>query len=338
MKKRKPTIKDVAQRANVSVATVSRVLNNLPGFSIETEKHVRDAMKELNYQYNAVARDLKNKKTNTIAVLIPDVETTFYVKILSAIEHMARKVHYSVMVCFIGVSGSAMQEYIQMLTEKRVDGIIGCSIPPIEHIGKLLYNSGIPCVLVSTLPVAQYPMPYVRVDDYQASYAATSYLISRGHRRIAMLAGSENDEIAGKLRLEGYLSALEAHGIRENRELIEYTLFSFESGVPAARKLLAKREQFTAIVACSDDVALAVCMVAYEQGLSIPEDISVIGYDNTKTAEMAIPSLTTVSQPLYEMGQKAFEQMVELQEGRFPASVILPYQIVERKSVRTITE
>lgn len=334
--KRKNTIKDVAQKANVSVATVSRVLNNLPGFSAETEKRVRDAMEELDYQYNAIARDLKNRKKNTIAVLIPDVNTRFYESILSAVEHMAREAQYSVVVCHIGVSGSEIQDYIQTLTENRVTGIIGCSIPPIEELDAMLYNSGIPCVLVSTLPVAKYQIPYIRVDDYQASYAITSYLIKKGHRKFAILAGPDNDVIAGNMRLQGCMDALSDFQIEVNQDLVLHTLFDFKSGLIAARELLKKKDQFTAIVTCCDDVAAAVNVAAYEEGLSVPEDFSVVGYDNSSVAEMTVPPLTTVSQPFYEMGKRAYEQLMLVIDGKAPESIILPYEIVERKSVRTI--
>lgn len=331
-----PTIKDVAAKANVSVATVSRVLNGLSGFSVETEKKVREAMASLGYQYNAIARNLKMKKTNTIAVLIPRVETTFYLNILNGIEDAANDQNYSMMVCHVGISGSRTREYIKMLTERQVDGIIGCSLPPDEGIDKLIAESGVPCVLVSTLST-RYSIPYIRVDDCEAAYAATSYLIAKGHKSIAMLAGTKDDVVAGKLRLEGYQKALADHRLPMDEELIEYTGFSYETGLQAARKLLKSQKKFTGIMACCDEVAVAAIMAAYESGLSVPEDFSIIGYDNTRTAEMAIPPLTTVSQPLYEMGKRALQMLTGLLEnGIRPESEIMPFEIVERKSVRQV--
>lgn len=331
-----PTIKDVAEKANVSVATVSRVLNGLPGFSVETEKRVQNAITELGYQYNAIARNLKTKKSNTIAVLIPQVETTFYVKILDGVEDTAQNQGYSVMICHVGVSGRRTREYIRMLTERQVDGIIGCSLPPDEEIDKFMVECGIPCVLVSTLS-SRYSIPYIRVDDYRASYAATSYLIGKGHRKIAMLAGSQDDVVAGILRTEGYRKALVEHRITPDDGLVEYTRFSYETGLQAARNLLKSRKCFSAIVACCDEVAVAAISAANEAELNVPEDFSVIGYDNTRTAEMAIPPLTTIAQPLYEMGKQAFEMLrLEMEQGRKAANKILPYEIVERCSVKDI--
>lgn len=329
-----PTIKDVAEKAHVSVATVSRVLNNLPGFSSDTEKRVREAIDSLGYQYNAVARNLKMKKTNIIAVLIPQVETTFYVKILNGIEDAAQNRGYNIMVCYVGISGNRTQEYIKMLLERQVDGIIGCSLPPNEKIDTMMAECGIPCVLVSTLST-RYSIPYIRVDDRNASYAATTYLIKNGHRKIAMLAGSQDDVVAGVLRLEGYRKALEDHCIPFNEHLIHYTRFSYETGLLAAKELLASGEDFTGIVACCDEVAVAAISVAYKAGKKVPDDFSIIGYDNTKTAEMAIPPLTTVSQPLYSMGQQAFEMLrLKIEQRKQPANTILPFEIIERNSVR----
>lgn len=331
-----PTIKDVAQKANVSVATVSRVLNDLPGFSAETEKIVEDAIQTLGYQRNAVARNLKMKKSNTIAALLPQVETTFYVKILSGIEDMAQDYGYSVIICHVGVSGVRTKDYMKILMERQVDGIIGCSLPPKEEIDTLMANSNIPSVLVSTLSY-QYPIPYIKVDDFQAIYAATAYLVSKGHKKIAMLAGSNDDIIAGIPRLSGYKQALKDNQLSVNEKLIKYTRFSYDTGLSAMAELLNEKEEFTAIIACCDEVAVAALSVAYEKGLSVPQDFSIIGYDNTIIAEMAIPPLTSVSQPLYEMGRKAFAMLLEnIEEGIVASSQVVPFEIVERKTVRRL--
>ncbi|MVB12467.1 Catabolite control protein A [Caprobacter fermentans] len=331
-----PTIKDVAEKANVSVATVSRVLNGLTGFSAETEVRVRNAIAELGYQFNAVARNLKLKKTNIIAVLIPQVETTFYVKILNGIEDAAQNCGYSVMVCHVGISGNRTQEYIKMLAERQVDGIIGCSLPPDEKIDTLMAECEIPCVLVSTLS-SRYSIPYIRVDDFKASYAATTYLISKGHKNIAMLAGSQDDVVAGVLRLKGYRKALEDNRIPYSPKLVQYTRFSYETGLQAAKDLLNSGESFTGVVACCDEVAVGAISAAYEAGLKVPDAFSVIGYDNTRTAEMAVPPLTTVSQPLYPMGEQAFHMLQnEMEQGKKAENQILPYEIVERDSVKKV--
>lgn len=330
-----PTIKDVAKEANVSVATVSRVLNGLPGFSADTEKKVQNAIATLGYQYNAVARNLKMKKTNIIAVLLPQVETTFYVKILNGIEDAAQNSGYNVMLCHVGVSGSRTREYIKMLVERQVDGIIGCSLPPNEEIDTLMSDSKIPSVLVATLS-HDYKIPYIKIDDFKAEYAATDYMVKMGHRSIVFLSGPLNDAIAGVPRLNGYKQALEDNGIQFDENLVAYTEFSYETGISAFQQILKKKVKFTAIVACCDDVAIAAQTVGFKNGIIVPRDVSIIGFDNTRTAEMAIPPLTTISQPLYAMGTSAFEMLVEEIKTGKSRSQIVPFEIVERQSVAKI--
>lgn len=330
------TLKDIAREANVSVATVSRVLNNLGGYSEETRKNVMSVIQRLNYRRNEVARNLKIKKSNTIAILIPKVETTYYINISAGIEDMAQKSGYSVIICHVGVSGSRTKEYIKMLEQRQVDGIIGCSLPPNEDIDALMVDSKIPSVLVSTLSY-NYTIPYIKIDDFRAEYAATDYLIKKGHRRIAFFSGALNDVVAGVPRLNGYKKALEDNNIPFDENLVEYSYFSFETGLKAAENLFNKHVDFTAIVTCCDEVALAAISVAYRYGLSVPRDFSIIGFDNTHIAEMAIPPLTTVSQPLYEMGKTSFEMLMEeIETGRKPDSRIVNFEIVERKSVREL--
>lgn len=331
-----PTIKDVAKEANVSVATVSRVLNGLPGFSADTEKKVQNAIAKLGYQYNVVARNLKMKKTNIIAVLLPRVETTFYVKILNGIEDAAQNSGYDVMLCHVGDSGSRTREYIKMLMERQVDGIIGCSLPPNEEIDTLMSNSKIPSVLVSTLSY-DYTIPYIKIDDFKAEYAATEYLIKKGHRNIVFMSGPLTDVVAGVPRFNGYKRALKDNSIPFNEDLVAYTEFSFETGIKAFQQIVKRNRKFTAVVACCDDVAIASISVGLKNGLITPRDYSVIGFDNTRIAEMAIPPLTTISQPLYEMGTSAFKMLLEeIETGKKPKSIIVPYEIVERSSVAEI--
>lgn len=333
---KKPTVKDVALEAGVSVATVSRVINNIPGFSLETGKRVQDAMEKLGYRFNAVARDLRTTNTYTIATLVPEVESTIYAKILAGIQNMAKSAGYCVLVCHIGADGCDLKEYIDLLEAKRVEGIIGCSIPPTEEFGQIIEASQIPTVLVSTLSPNGHQFSYIKVDDFNAAYSATSYLIRNGHKQIAMISGKLEDKVSGAPRYEGYKAALRDYNLKINEDLIEFTNFSYDEGVIAARKLFKKKEKFTAIVTCSDNVAAAVNMVAREECIRIPEDISVVGYDNTIIAEITIPPLTTVNQPLYEMGQRSFELLEKIWKGCNPEAVIMPFSICERSSVQSI--
>lgn len=332
----KPTIKDVAKKAGVSVATVSRIINGLDGYSEETRSIVMNAIDELGYRRNAIAAHLKIKKTRTIGVLMPKIDTGFYTEILNGIEDSAHKNNYSVIVCNTGSSGARTTEYLNVLCERQVDGIIACSISPKENFDKKIFETHIPSVLVSTLSY-KYPLPYVRVDDYQASYAAVSYLIEKGHKNVAMLAGPLDDPVAGVQRINGYKQALLDNGLNVDEKIIKYSDFNFEVGKASMKELIKEKDKFTAIFAVCDTLAVAALSVAHENGINVPDDISIIGYDNTKEAAMCVPPLTTLAQPLSEMGERAFNMIVKkINSGDQVESIIMPYKIMERATVKKI--
>lgn len=207
-----PTIKDVAQKANVSIATVSRVLHNLGGYSDQTKQKVDQTIKELQYQPNAIARGLINKRTQTIGVLFPDVSSTFSSDLLHGIGEFVHDRNYSVMVCNTDQDGKRTLKYLQLLREKQVDGIIFSSEVLKQEYYDMLGSMKVPVVLVSS-QTDYANVPYVKVDDYQAAYDAVHYLITKGHRSIGMISGTKGDPIAGTPRVEGYRKVLEAHGI-----------------------------------------------------------------------------------------------------------------------------
>ena len=331
----KATIQDVAKKANVSIATVSRILNGQVGYSEETKEKVLLAIKELGYRRNSIARGLVTKKSNIIGVLLPDVSTTFSAEILRGIEDYAHESGYSVVICNTGVDGVRVKEYIETLESRQIDGIINISINMKDDECQLLKDYHIPCVFISMLNY-KYQFPYVKVDDLQAAACATQYLIDKGHKRIAMISGSEDDYVAGGPRLMGYKQALMANQIPIDSQLIKIAGFGFEDGVSATQELL-KEEDFTAIFAVSDHVAVGAIQVIHAMGKKVPDDISVIGYDNTAIAEMCNPPLTSLAQPLYEMGMASVQKILKvIEEKVVVSSEVFNHSIVERKTVREI--
>lgn len=329
----KATIKDVAKSANVSVATVSRILNGLEGYTEETKQRVLRTIDELGYQRNAVARGLVMKNTNTIGVLLPHVSTIFHSQILSGIEDIAQQNGYSVVICNVGEYGVRMIDQIKLLAQRQVDGIILTSINITDEQYEIIESLKIPYILVSMISY-KHQIPYVRVDDLQAAYSATNYLIKKGHKKIAMISGPLNDPIAGQQRLLGYKNALIDNGLEVNEKIIKYGFFGYEHGIRCMEELLSENEKFSAVFAASDDMAVGALQVAYKKGIRVPNDISIMGYDNTKIAEMSIPPLTVVGQPLYEMGSTAIEKLISMIKGdKDIVSTVLRHEIVERDSV-----
>ncbi|MFA9397640.1 MAG: LacI family DNA-binding transcriptional regulator [Clostridiaceae bacterium] len=334
----KPTIKDVAKKANVSVATVSRILNNLPGYSETTKIKVDKIIKELDYHPNSIARGLANKNIKTIAILLPEVSTTFFSEIYKGMEKMAYTQGYSLLICSTGINGIKTEEYISILKQRQIDGVIITSSPITEKDYNSIKTLDIPCILIATMSY-KYQFPYVKINDTHAAYAATEYLIKKGHKKIAMISGNKDDFISGTTRVLGFKRAHIDYNIKLDESLIEYGDFSFDSGILAMDNLLmTKKNEFTAVFAASDDMAIGALNSAYNNNIKIPTDLSIIGYDNTQLAKMSIPPLTTIAQPFFEMGYKSVEKLINMIESKVvEESIILPHSIIKRNSVRNIT-
>ncbi|MNP23406.1 Catabolite control protein A [compost metagenome] len=225
---------------------------------------------------------------------------------------------------------------MQVLREKQVDGIIFSSEVLKEEYYEALKAMDVPVVLVATH--SEYKsVPYVKVDDWKASYEATEYLIHKGHRQIAMIGGYEGDPIAGKPRIDGFKQALLDNGITLRDELIFDGGFRFDQATVAAENLLSTAPEVTAVFAASDEMAIALISVAAKHGISVPEQISVIGYDNLKLAEMSNPPLTTIAQPLYKMGERAADKLISMITSKERVvSEIMPHKIIERNTVKRL--
>lgn len=332
----KITIKEIARRAGVSTATVSRVINGQIGYNDKTKQKVMEIIEETGYMGNASAlKDLtKSKVDKLVALLVPDLETNFYAKIIKGIEDVARKEGYSVLICNTGEEGENALEDIKVLKKRKVSGIMLVGIAPNEELYQVLENTKIPYILISTMSY-KYQIPYIKVDSFQAAYVAVDYLIKQGHEAIAMITGTSKTGISN--RELGYRTAMQDAGLLIDEARIFRGDFSFESGKSEALKLLDMDRSVTAVFAASDDMALGVISAAYEKGVSVPNSLSVIGYDDTKVAKMSVPPLTTVAQPLYDMGVEGMKMLIQYMDSKEkPSSIILPVELKARKSVRTI--
>lgn len=327
----KPTIKDIAKEANVSTATVSRIINGLDGYTEETKIKVLKVIDKLGYNRTVVGLE-----TKTVGVLLPDIATNFYASILKGIEDVAHVNNYSVIICNTGIDGWRTLDYIKVLEQRKVDSIITIGLRISEEYYNALEKSKIPYIQISTISY-RYQIPYIKVDSQQASYAATKYLIDNGHKKIAMISGEAKDVDSGHHRIFGFKQALEDNNLDVNPKLIKYGDFTYESGIECMRELLKGEDEFTAIFAASDDMAVGALSVAYENNINIPNELSIIGYDNTRVSAMSIPPLTTIGQPLYEMGQKGMTMIIKaIENNEKLESIIMPYSIIKRRTVKNI--
>ena len=329
------TIYDVAREANVSMATVSRVVNGNPNVKPATRKKVNEVIERLGYRPNAVARGLASKKTTTVGVVIPDISSMFYAELARGIEDIATMYKYNIILSNSDSNEDKEMHLIQTMLGKQVDGLIFMSSNITEEHIKEFKNSPVPVVLAGTTEdTAQ--IPSVNIDYEQAVIDAITSLTDRGHKKIAMVSGSLQNAIIKTKMIPGYRKALEAANIPYNEEYLVETDMTYDDGMEALNQLMESEDKPTAIFVNSDEAALGVIHAAQDLGISIPEDLEVISSDNTRLALMVRPRLTTIVQPLYDIGAVSMRLLTKLmnKEEVDESTVILPYRIEERDSTK----
>lgn len=328
------TIYDVAREAGVSMATVSRVVNNNPNVKPQTRKKVYEAIERLGYRPNAVARGLASKKTTTVGVVIPDIANANFAEVARGIEDIANMYHYNIILSNADKRKDKEIRVINTLLEKQVDGLLfmGGMVTD-EHL-QAFNTSNVPIVLCATTD-EKGAMPSVDIDHEGAAFDAVSKLIREGHRAITMISGTLQDPANGYARFQGYKRALEQAGIPYREDYVRVGNYRYESGIEATDYFLKLAERPTAIFAATDEMAIGAIHCLQDAGLSVPEDVSVISVDNSRIASMVRPMLTTVAQPMYDIGAVSMRLLTKLmkKESVDQAKVTLPHELIERRSV-----
>lgn len=328
------TIYDVAREAGVSMATVSRVVNNNPNVKPQTRKKVYEAIERLGYRPNAVARGLASKKTTTVGVVIPDISNAIFAEVARGIEDIANMYHYNIILCNADKRKEKEIRVVNTLLEKQVDGLLfmGGAVTD-EHL-QAFKTANVPVVLCATTD-EQGLIPSVDINHEEAAYDAVRTLIGNGHRRIAMISGTLQDPSNGYARYQGYKRALEEAGIPVSEDYVRTGNYRYESGVDAVKYFLELPERPTAVFAATDEMAIGAIHSIQDAGLKVPEHISVISVDNSRMASMVRPQLTTVAQPMYDIGAVSMRLLTKLmkKETVDQAKVILPHEVITRNSV-----
>lgn len=302
------TIKDIAALAGVSKTTVSKVINNKDdSISKATKDKILKIMKEQNYVPNKLAQGLVTKRTKTIGLLIPDIRNPFFTDISRGAEDFARKKGYNIIFCNTDEDYEKEAQCVSMLCEKMVDGIIFAPSSNTLYEEDRYSNLQIPIVLVDKNIDIQNAKGVVKVDNKNGTYEATKHLIKNGHKEILYLSGPLKNDIA-KERLNGYIRALEKNNRLFNRENVIEGKYKYEWSYEYIKSL--DEINFSAICCANDLIAIGAIQALRERNLKVPQDISVVGFDDIETAKLTDPSLTTVRQPSYEMGQKASEILI----------------------------
>jgi LacI family transcriptional regulator len=333
----KPTIRDVAKLANVSISTVSRVMNS-PKSVVESKRvEVLAAIQKLEYKPNALARGLIYKKTNTLGVVIPDIRNPYYADIIRGMEDASKKLGYNLIICNTDRDKKRLFSYLNNFYERQVDGILFTSDPVFPDYYNEMIRLRMPIVLAATHSM-EYDLPSVKIDDEQAAYDAVKFLIDSGHRNIGMIGFDLSDSIAGLTRYHGFVRALRENDLEVCKDNIVYVNGWSYDTPDAAAQILAKCPDVSAIFTASDELAIGLLSYLDEQGISVPGQISVIGFDNIRLSKLTIPKLTTVAQPTYEIGYRAVEKLDAIIEDKEDPVLreYLPHEIIVRASTRKI--
>ncbi len=326
---------DVARLAGVSSATVSYVINNGPRpVSAETRARVLDAIQRLGYRPNAVARNLRRQRTSTLGLILPDAQNPFFAQVAEGIQRVALEHGYILIQCHSDFSEERELQFVETLYVERTAGVLWFPTSGNAEPARQLAKYQVPLVLIDRLTPG-LAAPYVVTDNFRGGFLATQHLIECGHTRIGCIA-RPSDLSHSQQRIRGYLKALEDHALAIDESLIVRSGYRPEAGRLAALELIQHSPRPTAIFAYNDFMAIGALRAAYEQGLRVPEDLAVVGFDDIPQAAMACPSLTSVSPPKSELGERAAQMLIELIDGKTPdrTEIVLDVELIVRESTR----
>lgn len=320
------TIKELAAYANVSVATVSRVLNGNPLVRPETREAVRRAVEETGYTTNSLGRNLRILKSDVVLVVMPNIENPFYADIVAGIDKRCRELGLNAMICNTYDSHEKLRHYCGYIDLKQARGVILIS-PTWKRDYKFL--EGMPvvscCETYEELPCSQ-----VNIDNTRAGFDATQYLISLGAKRIAYIGGGQV-AASGVEREKGFRDAMKEAGLPVEETLVDSGCFSYEQGLESARRIFSTCVP-DGVFAWSDEIAIAFMSEARARGISIPKQMKVIGFDNIRYSTFVTPQLSTVDQPRYEIGARAVNELMRVLDGNPPRTIRCPYTLLKRGS------
>ncbi|MGV3651483.1 MAG: LacI family DNA-binding transcriptional regulator [Devosia sp.] len=323
-----PTIRAVAELAGVSIATVSRALSHPDKVTDATREKVLAAVKATGFIPNRQAVDFRRRSTGNVVLLVRDISNPFYLDIYRGVEEHAYANGYRVLMGDAGHDDQRILRYVEMVRNRQADGLILMT----GRVPEAVHSAPLPPIVVSLELVDGVRLPTIAIDNRAAAGLAVDYLLGLGHSRIAHITGPMSD-VMPRQRHEGYLAALAAAGIAANPALTVYSDFHYEGGQRAIEQLLSRNADFTALFCSNDEMAVGAINALRARGLSVPGDVSVVGFDDIVFASASDPPLTSVRQPRREIGRASMAMMIDLLSGRADlANAILPVELVERAS------
>lgn len=318
------TIKDIAERVGVSVTTVSRVLNNRGYLSDDLKERVHKAMEEMNYQPNEVARSLSRKKSNILGLIIPDVSHPFFGQLTQHIEYYAYKHGFKLMLCNSMLNKKKEREYIDLLRASQVDGIIMGS-----HTMSVKDYMSIQLPIVTLDRQISNSIPYISSDNYRGGVLATNHLLEKGCKKIAYLSGNLRLHLLAKQRHDAFLAQVSRHNVEYVIRQTDLNGFKYTEYVEMVQNLFEEHSDIDGVFASSDMLALQVIKECRRLGKVIPEQVKIVGYDGIQLG--AAEDLTTIEQPIKEMGKLAVQHLLMQIAGEtVPLETILPVKLLSK--------
>lgn len=330
------TMKDVALKAKVSTATVSRALMNPDKVSQATRNRVEKAAREVGYLPQPMGRNVKRNESRTILVIVPDICDPFFSEIIRGIEVTAANHGYLVLIGDCAHQNQQEKTFIDLIITKQIDGmlLLGSRLPFDASIEE---QRNLPPMVMANEFAPELELPTVHIDNLAAAFDAVNYLYEQGHKRIGCIAGPEEMPLC-HYRLQGYVQALRRCGIMVDPQYIARGDFTFEAGSKAMQQLLDLPQPPTAVFCHSDVMALGALSQAKRQGLKVPEDLSIIGFDNIDLTQFCDPPLTTIAQPRYEIGREAMLLLLDQMQGQHvgSGSRLMDCELIIRGSTRAL--
>ena len=328
------SIKDVAKEAGVSIATVSRVINKVDVVNEETKKKVQEAIDKLGYSPNIVAQSLKTQRSKSIGILVPDISSQVYPEIVRGAEDVAQMYDYSIILCNSDFDMEKEKKYIKVMKEKMVDGMLYMSSSLDPEILQYIRDLNMKTILVETIEQEKI-LPSVTIDNRSAAHDAVKLLLDKGHKKVAYIGIKKDRRNAWAKRFDGYEDALKEAGIELNEDLTYYGDLKAQTGYKGINSILDKTE-VEAVFCGSDEIAMGVINALRDKDIKVPEDVSVMGFNDIYEASIFYPKISTVAQPLYDMGSVSMRILVKMlrNEPSDQDHYVLPYQIIERDSVK----
>lgn len=333
-KSSEPTIHDIARVLQISASTVSRALNNSSRISAKTKERIKEVAEELGYRPNTLASNLRNKKSNTIGIVVPLINRHFFSSVISGVEDVAFKAGFNVVISQSNDLVEKEKTIVHSMFLNRVDGLIisiSMQTSSFEHL-KEFKRKNIPLVFFDRV-VPEIETDKIIIDDYAGAFKVTQHLIDQGYKRIGHLAGPQN-LLTYNFRKKGYIDALLKNGMEYDQSLVHENTLTSEAGVIATKEFMSLQNPPDAIFCGNDITALSSIMYLKDRGVKIPQEMGIVGFSNEPFSKVVSPSISTIAQPAFEMGKKAAELIIRKIENidKSVSTIVMPSELIIRDS------